>query len=49
MCIDNDSDVALQCRPNSRSIPHTSAYDAPPPPNSAGIPAENTRRSFNSR
>ena len=46
VCIDAASAVELQWRASSRIIAHSSAWEAPPPPSSAGTPAANTPRSF---
>ena len=49
VCMESASAVAPQWRPSSRSMAHSSACDAPPPPSSAGTPAEKTRCSLSSR
>ena len=41
VCIENASPVEPQWRASSRTIPHSSACEAPPPPSSAGTPAPN--------
>src|SRR6267142_321830 len=48
VCIDSASAVELHPCASARSTSDISACDAPPPPSSAGTPAENSRRSRSS-